>query len=700
MTANFSNDSLLNINKDNAIYILDGLADRYNPMEQQRWNQGDINKRFWAGDQTFINRYFSFTPVQSWKKFTFNIMQQPCNMVTGYQRQHRKNIQYTPVEGSDQKTADQWSGLIKTVNKQNFIDEKFSDSCEHSLVAGLNMIQPYLDYTHDPINGDMKLKVWPWNSFMVDPYFREPDMSDANFIWFQQFISKEEAAITMSEYEDEIKRMSPYNGTTARGRFYFLPENYSVSRNNLLVMSFFWYKSRRKKKMLYNRVSGEITDFLGNKDELREFISRNRGYEVISHETSTWKNIITLNRKVVYEGKNPLNVDSPPSIPVFWNYNPEMPSYRLRDRSLVFSLRDVNFLLNRRIILNHDISESSLNTGWIRRENSIANEEILSKVGQGKDVIIKEGEHEDKPISEIIQKIQPNIVPPSDMELANQLVDLVYKVSGVNEELMGAADDDKAALLSMLRQGAGLVTLQKYFDQWDRAFMLLGKMEMAIVQANWSPFKVWRIIGEPPTEQFFNKNFQKYDCIVSEGLNTTVQRQQTFHVLFQLFQAGLPVDPQFLIDILDVPGKSKLNEYMEAKIAKESAVQEQQQALELAMADAELTNKQADSMFKLSGARERQGRAESNIGLFEERLSEITHNRAMALKDKIEALKNLLETMQTYGILDSSIGHSLLEEITSGQIGQEDREKFEAKQTAMANNLRTQNPDLYQMLQQ
>lgn len=701
MTNNFSGSSLQNITKDNVVHIMENLAERYSPLEQVRWNEGNIDKRFWAGDQRFVNSYFGWNPSSdSWRNFTFNIMQQPCNMVTGYQRQHRKNIQLTPVESSDQQGADQWSQLIKTINKQNYIDERFSDACEMSLVEGLNMIQPYLDYNDDPVNGDVKLKIWSWNSFMVDPYFREPDMSDANFIWFQQFISKEEALLKMPELASEINRMSPYTGTVGRGRFYFLPENYSVSRNDLLVMSYFWYKSSRKKKMIYNKVTGEITDFMGSERELKSYINAERNSEVITQDTSTWKCVTTLNRTVVYEGFNPLNIDLPPCIPLFWNYNPEMPSYRLRVRSLARTLRDPQFLLNRRIILNHDISESSLNSGWIMRENSISNEEVTKKVGQGQNIFIKDGEHEDKPIGEIIQKIQPNIVPPSDMELANQLVDLVYKTSGVNEELMGAADDDKAALLSMLRQGAGLITLQKYFDQWDRALSLLGKMEMLIIQANWSPHKVWRIIGETPSEQFFTKAFAKYDCIVSEGLNTTTQRQQSFHIYFQMFQAGLPIPPEFLVEILDAPGKSKLNEYMAMQAEQQAEVQKQQQAIEMAAADAQLANVQADTFAKVGLGKERHGRETANEGLFEERMSEIIHNESLALKEKVEALKNLLDTMNQYGIVGSSIGNSLLSQLMESQDVKKERSKAQAEVRGRISDIQAQSPNLYQILQQ
>jgi len=54
-------------------------------------------------------------------------------------------------------------------------------------------------------------------------------------------------------------------------------------------------------------------------------------------------------------------------------------------------------------------------------------------------------------------------------------------------------------------------------------------------------------------------------------------------------------------------------------------------------------------------ARERHGRSEADIGLFEERLSEISRNRALATKDKMEALAKLVEVIGKYGEIETSL---------------------------------------------
>jgi len=179
-------------NESNFKSWADNLYGKFEPLEQARWNEANIDTLFYAGEQRFINSYFNFNPTYNAQSYSFNIIQQPNNMVTGYQRQHRKSINYIPLEGSDQENADDMTKLATYANNYRNILEKFSTGCEQSAVAGTVLLQPYLDFTDDPIHGTLDLKVWSYNSFMTDVYWREPDMSDANFVWIQQYLSKQE----------------------------------------------------------------------------------------------------------------------------------------------------------------------------------------------------------------------------------------------------------------------------------------------------------------------------------------------------------------------------------------------------------------------------------------------------------------------------------------------------------------------------
>ena len=226
-------------NQGNVRAWLDNLFSKFQPIEQSRWNQSNIDTLFYEGAQEFVNRYFNASPQTATNKYYFNLCQQPVNLITGYQRQHRKSFTYIPTEGADTQTTDQYTRLITHVANVGDIHEQFSRACEQATITGMTLLQPYLDFTgDDQAQGEMKMKVWEYNAFLVDPYFRNYDMSDCQFVWCQEYISKQ---VAKERFPGQTNFISPMAGTPQRyGNFYFLPENYNMSRNDLMVLSYVW----------------------------------------------------------------------------------------------------------------------------------------------------------------------------------------------------------------------------------------------------------------------------------------------------------------------------------------------------------------------------------------------------------------------------------------------------------------------------
>lgn len=662
----------------------------YNPLEQARWNQSNIDTLFVAGEQRFINNYFQFYPSNNFQNFHFNLIQQPINMVTGYQRQHRKSITFLPIEGSSQDLSDELNACETYANNYRRRLEKFSQGCELSCVSGMCLAQPFLDFrTDDPVNGILDLKIWPYNSFFIDPFFRDfYEMSDCNFIWTQQYITKNLALSYFEDRVNDIEKMSGMQNTNFT--FYFLPENYNAVRSNFLVLSHIWYQTTRKKKVLYNKMDGLTYDFYDDEKFIQEAVNTVGFFEILEIEVPTWNVAVVLNDKVMYHGHNPLKFDRCPFVPIVWNYDPHVAQPDLRVRSLTRAMRDTQFLMNRRIIINHDISESSINSGWLRKENSIVNEDDLKYSGQGKDVIVKTGyELTD------IQKIVPNAVPPSDMELANQLADFIFRTSGINQELLGMATDSDTGIEAMLRQGAGLITLQKYFDQWDVALKQIGSIDKEIMQRFWSAAKVSRITGKPPSNEFKTKIFSRHNVQVAEGLNTTVQEQNEFFQILKLNEAlGGIIPARFILQKATIQGKNEIIEAVDAAQQQAAELQKQEALINQALLEAQMQALQAKSANDIASAKERHGRTDSNLGLWSERLSEISQNRAAALKAKAEAIKTLLEAESLYGQKEVEQQENQIEDYEKEQVVREDREKLDTKRifnADIANNKLEQN---------
>lgn len=675
-------NNALEPNQGNVRQWLDNLYGKFQPIEQSRWNQSNIDTLFYAGSQTFINRYFNFTPGTSYQQFYFNLLQQPVNMVTGYQRQHRKNGVYIPSEGADPNTTDQYTRLITHAVNASSIQEDFSKACELAAITGMVLLQPYLDYQDDPAQGSLRLKVWEYNAFLVDPYFRFPDMSDAQFVWTQEYISKKEAE---DRFPDKVDQIAPMSGTPQRyGSFYFLPENYNLARNDLMVLSYVWYKWKTKKKKLYSPSRHQFFDFGGGQEQLDQILYNIPDLQAVEVEVPTWKLAVVLNDILMYQGKNPLGFDSScPFIPVFWNYEPHINYYDLRARGLVRTMRDTQFLLNRRIIINHDISESSINTGWMRKVGAVANEDNLKRAGQGYDVIVNDGfELTD------VQKIIPNAVPPSDMELANQLADLIFSTSGVNIENWSAQEDKQASSLTvLLKQAANLMVLQKYFDQWDYSLKLLWERLLQIALNNWNASKVGLILGEEPSPHFYSRIFAKYQVIVEEGLNTATQKNMQAHQLLEINQMfGREVfPPSMIIKDMNLSGKAEAMEYLQQQEQQQQVMQQEAQNVAHVLEEAKLKELYSKAANNLASAKERYGRFESNVGLLEERMSELAKNHSLSTKAKMEALEKMMDVIAKYGEIETMLKMNNIDSFDYQNMMKEDNEKAKAHREAISN---------------
>jgi hypothetical protein len=211
---------------------------------------------------------------------------------------------------------------------------------------------------------------------------------------------------------------------------------------------------------------------------------------------------------------------------------------------------------------------------------------------------------------------------------------------------------------------------------------------MQIVLNNWNAEKVSLYIGEEPTPHFYSKIFAKYQVLVEEAdLTPTQQNLQAQQMLDMNSMFGREVfPPSMIIPKLNITGKGEIIPYLQEQEQQAQAAQQETQTIQHAVEDAKLKELYSKAAANIATARERHGRAEADIGLFEERLSEITHNRAMATKAKMESLEKLVDVIAKYGEIEAALKMSEIESFDYRQESNEDREKMDAKRTSASND--------------
>lgn len=593
-------------------------------INQSFWGEADTDTRFEAGDQTLWNDLYGNLPANRRRNFNFNRIKRTINMISGHQRRNRKSTIVVPVENGDQETADQFTKILLWIANQEGVLETISQSFHGSLVTGMNLLQIWVDYRSDPISGNIKVDNCSYNSFLIDPYFRKPDLSDCNAVWKRSFLTKRECISLMPNKTYEILGLIGNDSGTGRdGKFQFMPESYNYGMKNLLTYDEYYYRDFRTQKILVDTQTGETQEWRSHDEErLKLFLQTYPQITVMDHEVPTVRLAIVIQGKVMYHDVNPIGIDKYPFVPVFAYYEPQMPYFPNRIQGVVRGLRDAQYLYNRRRIIELDILESQITSGFKYKEDALVNPKDVFLQGQGRGLALKsEANMSD------VEQIQPPQIPPSMINLSELLAKEVQEISGVSEELLGTAVDDKAGILSMLRQGAGLTTLQILFDNLDHAQKLLGRLMIDIIQSNFTPGKVKKILEEQePTAQFYNKAFGRYNAVVEEGLNTTTQKQMQMAQMLYLRQAGVPISNEDILEASTIQNKKKIIE----NALKNVQVQQQMQQMQM---QSSLQEQQARTDLA-------HARAEADRGLGVERTSRVQENQALALERRAAAHKD------------------------------------------------------------
>lgn len=627
-------DSYYVDNDHNLLKRMDYDYAKYIQINQSFWSEADIDNRFKAGDQTLWNDIYGNLPAFRRRQFNFNRIRRIINMISGYQRQHRKATACEAIEDKNNPTADQFTKLLYHINNHGNVYEIMSDAFEGAITTGMNLLSVWLDYRNDPVNGDFVVDNVAYNAYLIDPYFKKMDLSDCNSLWTRKYLSRTQIETLLPGRGDEIKNMSGWGNRD--GKFQFEPESYNYGMQDLIIYDEFWYLDTREQEMLVDIRTGETIEWKGTDDDLRQFLRFAPDLIVQKATIPTVKLGIVVQGRTMYNGPNPFGIDCYPFIPVWAYYEPHIPYFPWRVQGVVRGIRDAQYLYNRTKINLLDIFESQINSGWKYKENALVNPKDIFLQGQGRGLALKaEAQMTDA------EKIPPAELPPTVMELANFLGDEISQVAGVNEELLGSADDDKAGILSMLRQGAGLTTLQILFDNLDRAQRMLGDMHIKMIQANWTPGKIQRILDEEPTEQFYNRAFGKYDAIVEEAPLTTTQKQYAFRQALYLRELGIPIPTSYLIKQMNIPDKEELIEEITEIEERQNIQQQQQNDMQLQAMQIDADTKAAYSKSQEALAAERINKIQLDAAVSAERIQRADQDRTAAELNIIRAIKEV-----------------------------------------------------------
>jgi len=603
---------------------------------QEQWHQADLDQRTYLGDPDIWGILYPSNMSPKRRMFNFNLTQATINMVGGHQRRNRKSSICIPVISPVQKTADQLTKCLFHVHGKGGY-QIYSDAFEQgALVQGFGLIAIYPDFSTDPVSPDIKMRYLDFKSVMIDPYFRNKDLSDCRYIWTRQYMSKEEAMLAYKDHKEEIENI-PAGGAPKDDKFYYMPENFGLTIKNLLAIDEYWYLSMREAIYAIDTLTQETKEIEGDEEDIRVvMLELGDKIKIVRKQKQSVNRVITINGRVVIDEQRPYGTDRMPFVGVYGNFNPDSPYFSYKFKGIVRDLRDAQYLFSYRKVVDLDIL-SSQQQGIKVKKGALLTPDDSINTGNGRVLVVN-----DKMQMDDVQPMQ--IIPPSPvmLQMEDMLKAVFREISGVNEELMGSAVDDKAGVLSMLRQGAGLTTLQKYFDQMDESQRECGDLIIEMIQYFWTYGKIKQVIGEEPTPEFDDKAFFKYGAKVVQGVLTDTQQQLELAQLFELQARFGEIFPQDeIIEAMTIQNKDRIIE----KMAKAQQAQQQQQQK---MAEMQMQQMQIDNETKLSYAQsqkslanEREAKIQTDMAIAQDKLKRAHTEDTASLLNVLKALKEL-----------------------------------------------------------
>lgn len=570
-----------------------------------------------------------------------NKIRRIINLYSGYERENRTSTIVSPIESADQETADQLSEIMLYVYSKAQSEYVFSEAFEHSLKTGLAIIGMYIDYSNDKVNGDLKFYWKPFNALILDPYFTKRDLSDCDQAATRDLLGREHIKALLPNVDPEVIDNIPAGIRDNKYQYLGLYQSYQSTylSKNMLTYDQYWERVSERRDFLVDKETGEsqLWDGSGQEThELKQMMKENRQFELVRGYHKTVNLNIIVGDTQLYEGPDPVGIDDYPFAPALCYHEPLIDSFDLKIQGVVRQVRDAQRIYNRRHSQIIDIMESVINTGWIHKNGSVLDPDMLFQSGQGRNIVV----NEDSDPNADIRQINPPQIPQGYLAYQDVMDQNIMEIPGGSEEILGLSstgDGQVSGKLAEVRASNGLKGNRGLFDNWEYTQKIFGNKVLKAIQVNFTPGKVARIINREPTEQFFSQDFDQYDAVITSTVKTQTQREAYYYQLLQLRSLGVAIPDDELIDAVPMQGKMRLVKKME------EIAQQQQQAAQVEMMDKNRQNRlqEAEIESKLGLAEERRARVIADIGLSRERISESEQNYAKALLDNVRTVHEM-----------------------------------------------------------
>lgn len=437
--------------------------------------QFPLGSQWYEGDLEYAARHKKPT-------LTLNYTQKFVNGISGFQRQNKTDLKAYPIEGGDTRVAEVYSRLFKWI--MNYNENKVSSSFKKTVQGGLGWLVVDMNYDKDVLSGDIVFKAESPFNVLVDPYFKEIDLSDANYIIRHKKLHIEKAKALWPNKKAELDQAI----TTA-------PDNDGIREEitvpsdqgeHVLIVEY-WYKEYKNRTFVVDtRDISRTQVWEGSKEELNLLLEANESYTNIKRKVPEIRLCIKAGNNKLYDGPNPLGISMFPFVPFFGFYEDATEHMDLRIKGVVRDLKDPQREKNKwRSVIMQTIGKMP-QYGWMVEEDAV---DDINALRRGDNII--EYRRGRKP-----EKVDPTQVPTAAMAL-EQSFDRDLPNIAINLEFLGQGIEKGTPGVTIQHQiRQAVMSIQELFDNLTTAKIMMGRIIQELISKRFTREKINRILGD------------------------------------------------------------------------------------------------------------------------------------------------------------------------------------------------------------
>jgi hypothetical protein len=539
--------------------------------EDEEWRNRAMEAYDFYWGETWTPEELATLEERNAPALSINRVQPKVNMLSAIQRLSRYDINVKAlVDKNDVPIAEILSHVIKHISEANNLDFLEAWQFLDGLITGRGYVAGDVSYENNMFGDVVFRYIIP---FLVkfDPTGVLPDGSDWKFVMEERWFDTEDVLrIWKLDKKKGFERsliMNPSSSSQMMRDDYFVSSSArSVLGQQKVVQCY--HRRYVEKFLLVDIKTGDLYPLESEEEGKRAAAQQANRFYTIEQITPINQITTVCNGVELSHGDSPFSSTSYPIFPFFCL------NAGGRQDGFVEAMKSPQLETNkRRSQMLHLVNQHG-NTVWVVDSQAIANPGGLAWLIANAN---KPGLIIEKRPGLSVERKPPGDIPQGLVLLEQLASKDFFDVVGVNVETMpsssmGSGASGKAV---NLRQQQGMTLLSLPLDNQRLTRRAEGRWTLRTIQDFYTTERVFRIEGEDGSEEFTRINqmsggtrlnditLGKYDVVVSEEPISPTSRQAMFGAILESLHQGVPIPPDILIELSDIPKKNKIIQRMQ-----------------------------------------------------------------------------------------------------------------------------------------